>query len=111
MLIRNDLEHGTIPSPKVSYTVENSPVRAEEAQFASKLITGFMSEVLDRVCCFVEEMTVFCIQKNLPKGCEITEVPFAERDATAPERFHLTVTSGGRQPWLLSAHTRRFNEA
>jgi hypothetical protein len=110
VLIRNNLEHGTIPSPKVSYIVDNPPVRAEEPQFAGKPITGFTNDVLDRVCCFVEEMTVFCIKKNLPKSFEITEVPLAGRDPSAPERFQLTVTPGGMEPWVLSAHTRQFKE-
>jgi hypothetical protein len=42
---------------------------------------------------------------------EITEVPLAERDPSVPERFHVTVTPGGRQPWMLAAHTREFTEA
>ena len=111
VLVRNNLEHGTIPSPKVSYIVGSSPVRAEEPQFEGKPIIGFTNEVVDRVCCFVEEMTVFCLMKNLPRSFAITEVLVAERDASSPERFHLTVTPGGRHPWALSVHTRRFNEA
>jgi hypothetical protein len=110
VLIRNNLEHGSIPSPKVSYIVDSSPVRAVEPQFEGKPLTGFTNDVLDRVCCFVEEITVFCLKKSLPKSFEITEVPFAERDASAPERFHLTVTPEGSQPWVLSAHAREFNE-
>lgn len=110
VLIRNRLEHGTISLPKVSYIVDNPPVRAEEPEFAGKPITVFTNDVLDRVCCFVEEMTVFCIKRNLPKSFEIVEVPLAERDRSAPERFHLTVTPGGMQPWVLSAHTRKFND-
>jgi hypothetical protein len=111
VLIRNNLEHGSIPSPKVSYILDSSPVRAEEPEFASEPITEFTSKALDRVCCFVEEITVFGLQRNLPKGCAITEVPTAERDPIAPERFHLTVAPGGRPPWVLSPHARGFNEA
>lgn len=110
-LIRNDLEHGTIPSPKVSYILDSSPVRAEEPIFDGKPITEFTNDVLDRVCCFTEEITVFCLRKRLPMSFEITEVPLAERDPNAPERFHVTVTPGGRQPWVLTPHTRKFNEA
>lgn len=110
-LIRNDLEHGTIPSPKVSYILDSSPVRAEEPIFDGKPVTEFTNDVLDRVCCFIEEITVFCLRKQLPMSFEITEVLLAERDPNAPERFHVTVTPGGRQPWVLTAHTRKFNEA
>lgn len=111
VLIRNNLEHGTIASPKVSYTLNSSPVRAEEPRFDGKPLTEFTSDVLDRVCCFVEEVTVFCLRKKLPKTFEITEVAIADRDPSAPERFHVTVTPGGRQPWVLAAHTRKFTEA
>jgi hypothetical protein len=110
VLIRNDLEHGTIQTPKVSYILENSFVRAEEPQFAGKPITQFTSDVLDRICCFAEEIIVHSLRKKLPKSFEITEVPLAARNPEAPERFHVTVIPGGRTPWLIAAHTKKFNE-
>ena len=110
VLMRNDLEHGTIPSPKISYTLDSIPVRAEEPRLNGQPITGFTNEVLDRICCFVEEITVFGLRKKLPRNFEITELPLADRDPIAPERFNVTVTPGGRQPWILAAHTRRFTE-
>lgn len=111
VLMRNNLEHGTIPAPKVSYMVDSSPVSAEEPRLDGRRITEFTNEVLDRICCFVEEITVFCLRKKLPRGFEITELPLADRDRSAPERFHITVTPGGRQAWILAAHTRSFTEA
>lgn len=111
VLIRNDLEHGTIPSPKISYALDSVPVRAEEPRLKGQPITGFTNEVLNRICCFAEEITVFGLRKKLPRGFEITEVPLPERALSAPERFHVTITPGGRQPWVLAAHTRSFTEA
>lgn len=111
VLMRNNLEHGTISSSRVSYRLDSSPVRAEEPRFEGQPITQFTNEVLDRICCFVEEITVSCLRRKLPKGFEITEVPLAERDPSIPERFHVTVMPGGRQPWVLAAHTRKFTEA
>ncbi len=111
VLMRNDLEHGTIPSPNISYTLDTAPVRAEEPELNGQPITEFANSVLDRICCFAEEIIVFGLGKNLPRGFEITEVPLAERDPSAPERFHVTITPGGRQPWALAAHTRHFTEA
>lgn len=105
VLKRNDLEHGTIPIPKVSYMLDSSPVRADEPRFNGRPITEFTNEVLDRICCFVEEITVYCLRKKLPRGFEVTELPLVDRDLRAPERFHITVTPGGRQAWVLSAHT------
>jgi hypothetical protein len=111
VLTRNNLEHGTILSPSVNYRLDSFPVRAEEPRFEGQPVTEFTDVVVDRVCCFVEEITVFCLRKQLPRGFEITEVPLAERDPSIPGRFHVTVTPGGRQPWALRAHTRRFTEA
>lgn len=111
VLMRNDLEHGTIPSPKISYTLDSVPVRAEEPRLNGQPITEFTNEILDRICCFIEEIAVFGLRKKLPRGFEITEVPLPERDPIAPERFHVTITPGGRQPWVLAAHTRSFTEA
>lgn len=104
------MEHGTIPVPKVSYVLDSSPVRAEEPRFDGRPITEFTNEVLYRICCFVEEITVFCLRRRLPKGFEITELPLGERDLSAPERFRITVTQGGRMAWELAAHTRTFAE-
>lgn len=110
VLTRNSLEHGTIPSPKVSYIVDSSPVRAEEPNLGGQSISEYTNEVLDRICCFIEEITIFCLRKKLPSSFEITEVPLEERDPEAPVRFHTTITPGGRPPWTLKAHTRKFDE-
>jgi hypothetical protein len=58
VLMRNDLEHGKIPAPKVSYTLDNMPVKAEEPVLNGQRITEFTNGVLDRICCFVEEIVV-----------------------------------------------------
>jgi|WetSurMetagenome_2_1015567.scaffolds.fasta_scaffold00054_56 hypothetical protein len=111
MIVRNNLEHGTITSPKVVYTLDSVPVKAEEPKLNGRPITEFTNEVLDRICCFVEEIVVFCLRRKLPTGFEITELPLSDRDLNAPERFHITVSPGGRQVWVLAAHTRSFTEA
>lgn len=110
ILTRNNLEHGAIPSPKVSYVLDSLPVRAEEPECEGEPITEYTNRVLDRICCFVEEITVSCLRKRLPKGFDVTEIPLVERDSSNPVRFHVTVTPGGRQSWALRAHTKRFIE-
>ncbi len=111
VLARNSLEHGTIPTPKVSYSINSYPVQAGEPQFDGRPITQFTIDVLDRVCCFCEELIVHGFRKQLPRGFDITEVPFAERDPISPIRFHVTIVPGGRTRWELAAHTKSFNEA
>jgi hypothetical protein len=110
VLMRNDLEHGIIPSPKVAYKDENGKVRASEPMVGAVPITDFTRQVLDRVCCFAEEMTVYCLKKKLPQAIDITEQPLAEREESAPLRFHLCVVPGGLPPWVLSAHGRAFDQ-
>lgn len=109
VLMRNDLEHGIISSPKVAYKDENGKVRASEPMIGALSITGFTRQALERVCCFAEEMTVYCLKRNLPKGIDITEQPVAERDKSAPLRFHICVVPGGLSPWVPSAHGRAFD--
>lgn len=110
VLMRNDLEHGIVPSPKVAYKDENGKVRASEPMVGALPITDFTRQVLDRVCCFAEEMTIYCLKKKLPQGIDITEQPLAEREESAPLRFHLCVVPGGLPPWVLSAHGRAFDQ-
>jgi len=111
VLMRNNLEHSTPPSLKVSYVNENGSVAAKEPIIGTEPVTEFVKNRLDRVLCFVEELTMYCLQKKLPTGLTLTERPLAERDESVPLRFQLTVASGGLQPWTLSAHTRKFDLA
>jgi hypothetical protein len=51
LLIRNDLlEHGTMPSPKVSYIVDNPPVRAEEPMFQGSASLSLQTTHLTGSC-------------------------------------------------------------
>jgi hypothetical protein len=36
--------------------------------------------------CFVEELTVHCLQRLLPTGITVTEIPFARSVVEAPTR-------------------------
>lgn len=110
VLMRNALEHVMPPSLKVVYSDENGKVKAKEPTVDALPITDFTHQVLNRVCCFVEELAVYCLKKSLPQGVEITELPLAERDKNCPLRFQLTVVNGGLVPWVLSVHEGAFEE-
>lgn len=107
---RNTLEHGVVRSLTVTYEIEKHPVIAKEPLFESKPVTAYTADALDRIACFVEEVTAYCLSAKLPQGIQISEVPPSRRDTDVPRRFHLTVSPGGQVPWLLAAHTRRFDE-
>lgn len=108
---RNLLEHGTFPEPEVGYDTNVMPVNVIEPLINGRPITVYVDETLDRVCCFVEEVTTYCLQKKMPNGLSITEIPVADRTDEFPVRFRLTVVPGGPNPWVLTSHTRSFENA
>jgi hypothetical protein len=61
-------------------------------------------------CCFVEEFTCHCLRRRLPTGLDITEVALANRSPEAPERFQITLSDGGLQPWRIQFHASRFEQ-
>src|SRR6266481_555425 len=68
-------------------------------QIEGQPVSQFASFMLDRLFCFVEEISVHCLQKRMPQGVTITEIPLSEREAEKPERFQVTITPGGMPPW------------
>ena len=107
---RNTLEHGVLQSVKVEYDLDAHPVIAREPLFEGKTITAYTAGALDRIACFVEEVTAYSLSTKLPKGIQISEVPLTHRESEVPRRFRLNVSPGGRWPWAIVAHTRRFEE-
>lgn len=107
---RNTLEHGVVQSLRVTYELDKSPVTANEPLFEGMLVTSYTAEAVDRIACFVEEVTVYCLSTKLPQGIQVSEVLPARRDAEVPRRFRLSVSPGGQAPWMLASHTQRFEE-
>lgn len=108
---RNILEHGVGQSVRVTYEIEKHPVLANEPLFDGKPVTVYTVDVINRIACFVEEITVYCLSTKLPKGIQVSEVPIMHRDAEVPRRFRLSVSPGSQAPWSLAAHTRMFKDA
>jgi hypothetical protein len=105
---RIDLEHNNWSLPRVTYNTSGANVVAIEPLVADQPVTEFAQEILDRVCCFVEEVTAHCIQRKMAAPITITEIPLAERRSEAPERFQLTLTVGGQPRWNLSYQSLSF---
>lgn len=110
MLTRNDLEHTSGSAVRVSYVIDNVPIRAVEPVFGGLPISEYVAATLDRVSCFVEEMITHCLRNRLPPGLTLSEIPLSERDPNAPERFRLTVSPGGLTPWRLVATNGQFDQ-
>jgi len=107
---RNALEHEGWTLPRVTYCPSVSGIEVGEPLISGQPICQFVTSMLDRLLCFVEEVTVHCLQRQMPTGITITEIPLAQRLAEAPERFTLTLATGGRRAWQLVYHGSSFEE-
>ncbi|HXN64131.1 MAG TPA: hypothetical protein VN862_02285 [Candidatus Acidoferrales bacterium] len=105
---RNALEHAGSVLPRVRYEHIHSQLRMEEPYLAGQPVSKFITTMIDRLTCFVEEVTAHCLQKRLPEGISITELPPSKRDPDSPARFRLSVKHGGLQEWVITYHQSAF---
>ncbi len=107
---RNAIEHEGWMLPRVTYSHTGSTVTADEPSILGQPVSEFASFIFDRLACFVEELTAHCLQRQMPAGITITEIAVAQRLAEAPERFRVTLASGGLPAWQISYHHGAFEE-
>ncbi|PVE08702.1 hypothetical protein [Limnohabitans sp. Rim28] len=107
---RIDLEHNNWSLPRVSYDTSGANIVAVEPLVAGQPVTEFVQGMLDRVCCFVEDVTAHCIQKKMPAPITIAEIPLAQRRPEAPERFQVTLAVGGKPRWEISYQSQPFEK-
>jgi hypothetical protein len=62
----------------------------------------------DRLMCFVEDVTAHCIQRRMPPGMSITEIPSPQRSVEMPMRFRPTLANGGLPIWQIDYHCGSF---
>jgi hypothetical protein len=105
---RIDLEHNNWSLPSVKYDTSGANIVAVEPLVAGLPVTEFVQAMLDRVCCFVEDVTAHCIQQKMAAPITITEIPLAKRRSEAPERFQLTLAVGGQPRWNISYQSSSF---
>jgi hypothetical protein len=98
---RNNLEHKNWSLPRVTYNTNEINVVAIEPQIAGQAVTEFVQEMLDRICCFVEDVSAHCLQKKMPMPITIAEIILGERRPEAPERFQVTLSVGGQPRWEI----------
>ena len=107
---RTALEHQGWAIPKVVYVVDSGRARAIEPLIDGQLATEFVVHMVDRVCCFVEEMCMFTLQAHMPEGVSITEIPVTKRKPDIKERFQLALVGGGMPIWSIAYHESKFEE-
>ena len=66
---RIDLEHGTWVLPGTGYAAENGEVKANEPTVAGKPVAEFVDYTLDRLCCFVEELSSHLFAPQNARRC------------------------------------------
>jgi len=107
---RNAIEHNGWLLPRVKYVETSGAVHAVEPQISGQSVSEYVNSMMDRVTCFVEDVTAHYLQGSMPAGFSITEIPLAQRVPEAPERFRLTFTNGGLPIWRIAYHESTFEE-
>jgi hypothetical protein len=85
---RNAVEHDGWTLPHVAYkkTDTVTGVTAAEPIIDGQPASASATSILDRLACFVEEVTAHCLERKMPERVTLTEVPRQERDADVPAR-------------------------
>jgi hypothetical protein len=107
---RNGLEHGGWQLPRIVYTESAGGISVSEPAIDGQPVTEFVTRMTDRLICFVEDVTVHCIQCRIPPGMSITEIPSSQRAAQMPTRFKPTLADGGMPLWRIVYHASAFEE-
>jgi hypothetical protein len=107
---RNAMEHTASVLPKIQYSQVAGSIQAHEPQLSNQPVTEFVKFIMDRLACFVEEVTAHCLQVKMPAGLSIREIPLALRLHEMPERFQNTLKEGGVVIWRITYHQTTFEE-
>jgi hypothetical protein len=81
-----------------------------EPEVEGQAVSVFVKHMLDRTCCFIEEVTVYGLRTKMDPTISVSEIPLAARDPAAPERFRPALAQGGEKLWTLAYHTSMFEE-
>jgi hypothetical protein len=95
---------------KIQYSRASGSIQSVEPLISNQPVTEFVKLIMDRLACFVEEVTAHCIQARMPAGLSIREIPLAQRLPEVPERFQNTLKDGGIVIWRISYHQSTFEE-
>ncbi len=110
MLARNAIEHEGWQLPNVTYSVTDNVIKAQEPEVSNQSVTEFVKFMLDRILCFVEDITTHCMQLRVPDGISLTEIQMTRRAREMPVRFQITLADGGMPLWRVSYHQSSFEE-
>jgi len=106
---RNGLEHDGWQLPRIAYAVNGNIVTVSEPAIGGQPVTEFVTHMTDRLMSFVEDVTVHCIQRRMPPGLSLTEIPRSQRLSEMPMRFQPTLANGGMPLWQIDYHQSAFD--
>ena len=107
--IRNNLHAGWM-LPRMGYNEKAGAIEVIEPQISDQSVSEFVNYMIDRLCCFVEDICVYGLQTQMPQGISVTEIPLSKRKADSPERFQITFLNGGMEIWTIAYHDSKFEE-
>jgi hypothetical protein len=107
---RNAIEHEGWVLPRVVYTEHAGRIHTAEPHISSQPVTAFVQYMMDRLCCFIEDVTVYALQAQMPDGVSLTEIPLAQRNPQCIERFQVALVHGGMPLWSIAYHESTFEE-
>ena len=109
-LLRNQIEHEGWLLPRVGYREVGGKIQMIEPEVEGEPVLRFTEHVLDRLCCFVEEVTVYGLRTKMDPVLSVMEISLAQRDPAAPERFRPVLLEGGSLLWKLVYHSSSFEQ-
>jgi hypothetical protein len=108
---RNAIEHQGWTLQKFAYLRTTAGgVEAKQPEISGQPVAEFVEYNLDRLCCFVEDVSAHCLQLRMSAGISVTEIPRELRLSEMPERFRLALRSGGTPIWTITTHLTKFGE-
>lgn len=108
---RNAIEHQGSTLSRFTYSrTSDGGVSAKPPDILGQPVLNLVEHTLDKLCCFVEEVTAHCLQRQMPNGISVAEIPRNARLAELPERFRLTLCHGGEPIWTIAPHATTFDE-
>jgi hypothetical protein len=93
-----------------TYAIQNGAVAANEPKIEGEPVSQVAKFLFDRLSCLFEEMIAHMLQRKLPEGMTLTELPRTNRTPEAQERFRITLATGGEAPWKIKYHTDKFDD-
>lgn len=107
---RNAIEHEGWILPEFRYTEVSGSLRADEPKISGQNVSDFVRIIMDRLICFVEDVTAHCLATRMPAGISLAEIPLSRREPDLPLRFQVTLSDGGMPVWSMAYHQSLFEE-